>query len=472
MNHANNIILATDSYKQTHHKMYPPKLEYVESYFESRAGGEYKESVFFGMHYLLKSYFEGVRVTRDNIDEADAFCKAHFGQALFNRDGWEHILYTHGGRLPISIHAVKEGMVVPESNVLFTVTNTDPTVPWLVNHLETLLVQLWYPCTVATISREQKKVLKAALEKSGTLDRLPISLHDFGYRGSTSVESAAIGGAAHLVNFVGTDTIAGIELLRKYYDADMPGISVPAAEHSTITSWGEDDEEEAYRHILQQYPQGFVSVVSDSWDVIAACRDIWGDYLKDEVTGNSKRTLVIRPDSGDPVFMLPQILSVLKEKFGCSTNGKGYMVFPSYLSLIQGDGITRHSLPKILDAIMAHGWSVDNFVFGSGGGLLQDCTRDTLRYALKCCWVQIDGKGRDVSKQPISDMSKASKAGRLKLVRVHEPWAGQVDVWDTYKTVKANEPGDTILEEVFRDGAVLTNPKLDDIRKRAEVGLR
>ena len=469
MNHANNIILATDSYKQTHHKMYPPKLEYVESYFESRAGGEYKESVFFGMNYLLKSYFEGVRVTRDRIDEAEEFCRAHFGQELFNRTGWEHILYTHGGRLPISIRAVPEGMVVPESNVLFTVTNTDSTVPWLVNHLETLLVQLWYPCTVATISREQKKVIKTALERSGSPDRLPISLHDFGYRGSTSVESAAIGGASHLVNFVGTDTIAGIELLRRHYKADMPGISVPAAEHSTITAWGREGESDAYQHILQQYPEGFVSVVSDSWDVIKACRDIWGDELKDEVIQNSKRTLVIRPDSGNPAVMLPHILNVLGDQFGYTVNGKGYKVLPNHVRLIQGDGITRHRLPKILNAIMGSWWSIDNIVFGSGGGLLQDCTRDTLRYALKCCWVRIDGKERNVNKEPVTDVSKISKAGRMKLLEYRSPWSGDIKVWDTIRTVKANEPGDDLLEEVFRDGVVLVNPKLEDIRKRAEL---
>ena len=464
-----NIILLTDSYKQTHWKMYPPGTEYVESYFEARSGGEYRENVFFGMHYLIHKYLHGLQVTQGMVEWADEFCQAHFGQELFNREGWEHIIDAHNGFLPISIRAVPEGTVVPEGNVLFVVRNTDPAVPWLVNHLETILVQLWYPCTVATISREQKKVLKRALEKSGTVDRLPISLHDFGYRGSTSVESAALGGAAHLVNFEGTDTLAGIELLQSYYDAYMPGISVPAAEHSTITAWGKEREVDAYRHILDQYPKGFVSVVSDSWDVIKACRDIWGVTLKLDVITNSERTLVVRPDSGNPETMLPQILYVLGDMFGYTTNGKGYKVLTDSVRLIQGDGITRHSLPKIVDAILADGWSLDNIVFGSGGGLLQDCTRDTLRYAMKCSWVQIDGKGYDVSKQPVTDLSKRSKSGRLKLVKEHNLWSGNRNDWSVYRTVQTDDTREDLLVEIFRDGMAQSMPTLAEIRKRADL---
>ena len=275
-----NIILATDSYKQTHWKMYPPGTEYICSYFESRSGSEIPETVFFGLQYLMDEHFSGVVVTQEKIDEAESFCRAHFGQELFNRAGWEHILSAHGGKLPVTIAAVPEGAVIPESNVLLTIRNTDPRCAWLVNHLETLLVQLWYPSTVATISREMKKILLAALQKTGDPGTLPHKLHDFGCRGA-AMGSAAIGGAAHLVNFQSTDTIAAIELLRRHYGADMPAVSVPAAEHSTICAWGENGEEDAYRHILQEFPEGIVSVVSDSWDVMDACDRLWGGSLAD-----------------------------------------------------------------------------------------------------------------------------------------------------------------------------------------------
>ena len=399
-------------------------------------------------------------VTPEKIDEAESFCRAHFGQELFNRSGWEHILRAHGGKLPVTIAAVPEGAVIPESNVLLTIRNTDPRCAWLVNHLETLLVQLWYPSTVATISREMKKILLAALQKTGDPGTLPHKLHDFGCRGA-AMGSAAIGGAAHLVNFQSTDTIAAIELLRRHYGADMPAVSVPAAEHSTICAWGENGEEDAYRHILKEFPTGIVSVVSDSWDVMNACDRLWGGSLADEIIGKP-RTLVVRPDSGDPTKTLSGVLNILARKLGFRYNAKGYKVLANHVRVIQGDGITRRSLPEILDVLIAENWSIDNLTFGSGGGLLTDCSRDTLRFAMKCCWTVRNGRPMDVSKRPRQDPSKSSKAGLLKLIRDDTVRGG-------YRTVPDDYPEPNVLGVVFRDGAILDRWTLNDIRLFAET---
>ena len=449
-----NICLLTDSYKMTHWKMYPPKTEVVYSYLEARSGGEYSETTFFGLQYLLQRYLQDVVVTPDKILEAAEHCQKHFGQDLFNHEGWTHIVNEHDGRLPVLIKAVPEGTVVSEGNILLSIENTCPECAWLTNHLETLLVQLWYPCTVATISSAQRKVLQGGLEKSGDMAKLPYMLHDFGYRGSTSVESAAIGGAAHLVNFVGTDTMAALQFVREYYDCEMAGFSVPAAEHSTITAWGQEREVDAYRHILEQYPSGIVSVVSDSWDVYRACSVLWGSILRDEIRYNGSRTLVIRPDSGDPCEVIPTCLNILGGKFGRSKNQKGYWELPPYLRVIQGDGISRFSLPKITQAIMDQGWSLNNLVFGSGGGLLQDCNRDTLRFAMKCASVTIDGEERDVYKNPLTDPGKASKRGRQKLILTSQG----------YRTVGQLEFGHDLLRSVFADGYVLLHQRFEDIR--------
>ena len=285
-------------------------------------------------------------------------------------------------------------------------------------------------------------------------------LHDFGYRGSSSSESAAIGGAAHLVNFLGTDTIAGLRLLMGHYGAEEPGYSVPAAEHSTITAWGEAGELDAYRHILERFRTGTVAVVSDSWDIFEACRQLWGRHLRDEIAGERGRTLVVRPDSGEPERVVVECLSILGEQFGHRRNEKGYKVLPDHVRLIQGDGITRHSLPGLCNVIMEAGWSMDNMVFGSGGGLLQDCDRDTLRFALKCNWVQVNGARRDVFKRPVSDPAKNSKSGPLKLIR---DGAG-------FRTVARSGNGrPDVMREVFRDGEVLVRDSLDDIRERAAL---
>jgi len=210
---------------------YPPGTEVVYSYFESR-GGKFQEITFFGLQYIIKRWLLGQVVTKEKIDEAAEVYEAHMGPGLFNYDGWMYILEKHGGRLPLRIKAVPEGTTVPYKNVLFTVENTDPKCYWLTNYIETLMVQVWYPTTVCTNSRAQKGIIAKYLDDTAdNLDGLPFKLHDFGFRGSSSVESAAIGGAAHLVNFQGTDTIASLIMARDYYGCKMAGFSIPAAEH-------------------------------------------------------------------------------------------------------------------------------------------------------------------------------------------------------------------------------------------------
>lgn len=457
-----NFVTMMDSYKFSHWSMYEPETAYVCSYFEQRTGGEFDFSIPFGLTYILNRYFAGQVVTREKIEEADALARGHFGRDdVFNRAGWEYVLSEHGGRLPLLIRAVPEGMRVPESNVLFTVENTDPNCAWLVNHGETVMVEVWYPTTVCTISAVMKEVLYRALKRSAdTTDKLPFMLHDFGYRGSTSVESASIGGAAHLVNFLGTDTIAALEMLRKHYpDADggVAGFSVPAAEHSTITSWGEAREAESYRHILRRFGTGVVSVVSDSWDVYRACREIWGGELRAEVERGAVtgRTLVVRPDSGKPEVVVPDILDILGERFGSTINGKNYRVLPDYLRVIQGDGITRRSLGIIVEAVLRRGWSLENLVFGCGGGLLQDSGRDTLSMAMKCSARKTPGDRawQPVSKSPATDPFKNSKRGYLYL--------------SPSLTTTAVRVSNDVLRPVFLNGEVLVRDTLATIRGRA-----
>jgi len=460
-----NIIKMTDSYKVSHYRQYPPGTTQVYSYMEARKGGEFPEVVFFGLQYFLKRYFEGVVVTASKIDQAEQLFNAHFGDStMFNRKGWEIILNEHDGRLPIRIKAAPEGMVIPEANVLFTVENTCPKVPWLVNYLETILVQTWYPITTATISREMRKILNLAMKVSGgdpSPDNLDFRLHDFGYRGSTSPESAALGGASHLVNFKGTDTIAAIEMLMEYYGAEMPGFSIPAAEHSTITSWGRAREAAAYENMLKQYPTGLVAVVSDSYDIYNAIRNIWGDELRDQVIKRDG-CLVVRPDSGDPSEVLVKMLNIMGSKFDFTINDRGYKVLPSYIRLIQGDGIKRTTLKGIIKAVIDSGWSSENLIFGSGGGLMQDCNRDTQRMALKCAAITVDGVERPVYKNPITDSTKRSKSGRMLLAR------DDIGILKTFPQGKRNEQDD-LLQTVFENGNITVDHNLKDIRKRAAL---
>ncbi len=451
---ADSILFLTDSYKITHWKQYPPGTEKVYSYFESR-GGKFDSTVFFGLQYFLKKYLEGQRIFQADIEEAQRFWRAHFGQDLFNLKGWLHILDEHGGYLPLSIKAVPEGTVLPTRNVMLTVENTDPKVPWLTNILETLLVQVWYPMTVATLSREMKRLILEYLEKNGTPELIDFKLHDFGFRGVSSVDSAGIGGGAHLVNFKGTDTARGIRFAMKYYGADMCGFSIPASEHSTITAWGREHEADAFENMLTQYPEGLVACVSDSFDIYKAC-DTWGTKFKEQIL-DRKGTLVVRPDSGDPPTVVVEVLRRLGEKFGHTVNKKGFKVLPDQVRVIQGDGCDYAMVRQILAVMDMMKWSADNVAFGMGGALLQKMDRDTQKCAFKCSAVTINGEERDVYKDPVTDHGKASKAGRLKLIRDGS----------TYRTVKSSEEGEDQLVEVFRDGKVLVNHSFEDIRARA-----
>lgn len=456
-----NIILLSDSYKVSHWKQYPPKTTNVYSYFESRGSDDFTETTFFGLQYIIKKYLAGKRVTMANIDEAEKLYAAHFGSTeLFNRKGWERIAFVHGGRLPVRIKAVPEGTRVPVGNVMMTIENTDPDAFWLTNFLETLLSQVWYPSTVATVSAQARKQILEALKKTGDPSLIDFKLHDFGFRGVSSVESAGIGGAAHLLNFMGTDTVAALTFLQDYYSADMAGFSVPASEHSTMTSWGRENEADAYRNMIEQYGDcGIYSVVSDSYDLFKAVKDIWGDKLRDAVLA-APGTLVVRPDSGFPPHIVCYTLELLGKQFGYTVNDKGYKVLNPKVRVIQGDGLNLKMIENILKTIEHEKWSADNVTFGMGGGLLQQVNRDTMRFAFKCSSAVVDGEQRDVYKQPATDQGKDSKRGRLALI-------------DDFglKTVGENETGEycDLLDTVFEDGWITKKQTLEDIRKRAQA---
>lgn len=467
-----NIMQLSDSYKATHWKQYPLGTEAVYSYFESR-GGEFTETTFFGLQYFLSEYLEHSAVVRrlqgtySGVELMADFWRKHLGGDHFNQFGWEHIRDDHSWNLPVSIKAVPEGTTVPNRNVLMTIENTCPKCYWLTNWLETLLVQEWYPCTVTTLSRHCKKILLHSLERSGTPEDVYFKLHDFGFRGVSSPESAMLGGAAHLVNFKGTDTIAGIFMADSIYGAriasdpisgesGIAGFSIPAAEHSTVCSWGRENELQAFANMLDQFPTGLVSVVSDSYDIFNACRQYWGTDLKDRILERNG-TLVVRPDSGDPAPTVIKVLEILGEKFGTVKNAKGYNELPPQIRIIQGDGVDPNMIDEILVNMELRDWSANNIAFGMGGALLQKLNRDTQKFAFKCSAVKINGEWQDVYKQPVTDSMKVSKAGRMKLVMGH-------------KTQSLESDGQDSLVEVFRNGRILGGGQtFSQIRERANV---
>lgn len=451
----NNIILNTDSYKYSMPFQYPEGTEYVYSYIESR-GGPWNETLFFGLQAFIKQYL--VRpITREDVDEAEAIVTAH-GEPFY-REGWDYIVNELGGRLPVRIRAVPEGTRVPVKNVLATVENTDPKCWWLTTFLETALLRaVWYPTTVATNSYESKKIILEYLERNGDPGLIDFKLHDFGARGVSSEESAALGAAAHLVNFMGTDTISGLVLARRFYGHDIAGFSIPAAEHSTITSWGKENEVAAYRNMVDRFgrPGSIFAVVSDSYDIYNACH-LWGTELKEAVI-KSGATLVVRPDSGNPSEVVVKCLRILDEHYGHTINSKGFRVLNN-VRVIQGDGIDHTTIRSILFSMEVAGYSADNVAFGQGGALLQAVTRDTMKWAMKCSAVRVNGEWRQVFKDPVTDPGKASKRGRVTLYQDRDGrfWSG-VEDW---------EP--SALQTVFENGELMNEITFEQVRKNARA---
>lgn len=454
-----NPILDTDSYKASHWLQMPPGTTSMFSYFESRGSDLYDQCMFFGLQYLLKEYLTKPIRYADVCEARDFF--ADHGLP-FNSAGWHRVVDL--GHLPIRIRAVPEGTIVPNRNVLMTIESTDPKTFWVVNWLETMLVRLWYPITVATRSWYVKHMsIIPALERSSDLDPQEASLfmlHDFGSRGSTSQESAGIGGLAHLLNFRGSDTVMAPVFGRKFYGEPMASFSIPAMEHATVTAWGEEIEEEAYRNMLSAFgkPGALVAFVSDSYDIYNAVDNIWGKNMKQAVL-DSGAVVVIRPDSGDPLEVVPRILRSLAASFGTTENSRGYKVLNS-VRVIQGDGMNENTVRYVLAASMREGFSVENLAFGMGGGLLQDLNRDTLQFAFKCSSIVVDGQEREVSKNPATDPEKASKPGRLDLVREDGKLVTRQLRWGL------NSLTGSVMRTVYEDGELLVDDDLSTIRAR------
>lgn len=457
-----SYLFDTDSYKVSHYRQYPPETTSMFSYIESR-GGEYDETLFFGLQYYLKEYLSH-RVTVEEVEKAKTLFAVH-GEP-FNYDGWMYVARELGGKLPVRIRAVPEGTVVPTHNILVSIESTDPKAFWVVSWLETMLLRVWYPITVATRSHTIKKIILNALRTSADDPEAEISfkLHDFGSRGVSSQESAMIGGAAHLVNFMGSDTVVGVLAANEYYNIPMSGFSIPAAEHSSITSWGKEHEVDAYRNMIRAFakPGALVACVSDSYDLWNACEHLWGEQLRQEVI-DSGAVIIVRPDSGHPPAVVLRTAQILSEKFGYTINSKGFKVLKN-VRIIQGDGINEHSIKDILDILLTNGFSATNIAFGMGGQLLQGLNRDTLKFAMKCSSIVVNGESRDVFKDPVTDHGKKSKAGRLDLVK----WSN--GNWQTVTLPDGLIASEfSAMKTVYENGELLVDDTFESIRNRANV---
>lgn len=455
-----NFILNTDNYKHCHYAIYPKGTEFVSSYIESR-GGAFPATLFVGLQAYLREYLMKP-ITLETIDAAEAHCR-EVGMP-FNRENWMGVLNEHGGYVPVEIEAAPEGLVIPTRNVLVQIINTDPKYYWATSFFETALLRaVWYPTTIGTISWMSKQVIKEAFKKTSDNDSTKAIrhiLHDYGARGVSSFESAALGGMAHLVNFHQSDTVPGVLASKKYYNHIMPAVSGPNSEHASFTAWGMDREAEVMRHMIDLYRHyGVVILLTDSYDHENAVRNIIGKQLKETIQ-KGPGLIGVRPDSGDVVDVTATTTEWLMESFGYSVNKKGYKVLPDYIRVVQGDGVTFPSLREIYIEMERRGLAADNAVFGMGGGLLQHCNRDTLNFGQKANAARINGQWVDIFKKPSGASFKVSKRGRLAL-------RCQDGLFETVPRDSIRQE-DNVLQPVFRNGKLLKKWDFSELIQRSE----
>ena len=461
-----NPVNATDAYKVTHWAQRPAELDFFYDYGEARKGGVYPATIHFGTNYIIKEYFMK-KITLENIEEAELRSFKTFGtNSYFNRSIWEKVLKL--GYFPLRIKAVPEGMLVPTSNVLFTIESTEKWFAPMVSHFENWLMWHWYPVSVATRSFYIRKNITPYFKKScENLIMLDYAVNDFGYRGGTLNEGATLGGMAHLISFDGTDNLSACENIQNYYNFGEVGKSVWATEHSVATVWGKGEGEYDYlKAQIERAPSSAtLSIVIDSYDSDNFMYNVLSRKDIKELILNRTGKVVFRPDSGDPEINVLKYTEALAANFGFHINSKNYKALNSRVGIIQGDGMNENSIVSLYKTYTDAGWAADNLLTGSGGGLLEEnLNRDTNRFAIKVSYAEMGGKSINVSKSPKTDGSKASKSGKMKLHFSNNAFTTITSSEET--EIMFNSYVDS-LQTVYENGNLLVDENFSNVRKRA-----
>ena len=485
-----NPLTAIDFYKSDHRRQYPEGTTQVYANLTPRSGRLANvidrhdiNVIFFGLQYFLQDYL--IDCWQENFfGQPKQKVLAQYQRRMDSSLGKNaieiiHISALHDlGYLPLKIKALPEGVQAPMGVPVLTIVNTHPDFFWLTNYIETILsAYLWHPITSATTAFEYKKLLAKYAQKTGTpLDFVPYQAHDFSFRGLSSWQTASVSGAAHLTSFYGTDTVSAIDLLEDYYQANAEeetiGVSVPATEHSVMCMGEQTGELDTFKRLITEiYPQGIVSIVSDTWDFWQVITE-YMVTLKETILHRQGK-VVIRPDSGDPVKIVcgdptapmdsPEYkgaIACLWDIFGGVLTAQGYKMLDSHIGLIYGDSITLERAEQILQGLADKGFASGNIVFGVGSYTYQHVTRDNFGFAVKATSGIVNGERRDIFKNPRTD--NGTKKSAKGLLRVEETENGFV--LHDRQTPEQETQG--ALEMVFCDGKLLRQENLANIRRR------
>lgn len=480
-----NPLLLTDGYKVDHRRQYPDQTSLVYSNWtprKSRIEG-IEEVVFFGLQYFIKKYiiesFEKDFFQQPKAEVAQKYARRINNYLGENQVGSQHIEALHDlGYIPMVFKALPEGSAVPIRIPMFTMYNTRPEFFWLTNYFETLLsAVIWMPCTSATIARQYRNLLDRYAETTSSAPEfVDWQAHDFSMRGMAGIEAATLSGAGHLLSFTGTDTIPAIEFLEQYYnansDSELIGSSVAATEHSVMCMGTNEGEFETFKRLTTEiYPKGIVSIVSDTWDLWKVLTD-YLPRLKESITSREGK-VVIRPDSGDPVAIIcgningktPEeqkgVIEILWDIFGGTVNDKGYKELIPQIGAIYGDSITVARATEICEQLKQKGFASTNIVLGIGSYTYQYNTRDTFGFAMKATYGEVNGNGRAIYKDPVTD--DGTKKSAKGLIQIFKDSDGHYQLKDNCSW---EEEAKGELKEVFRDGVLVLDDSLKEIRSR------
>ncbi|KQO98156.1 nicotinate phosphoribosyltransferase [Leifsonia sp. Leaf264] len=494
-------LMAADGYKLDHLRAYGPGVTQILINWTNRSNHhlpEAQHAVAFGLQAFCQSYLTEAWAPFFAADEdfvASEYERVLTGYLGPNEIGSAHVRALHQlGYLPLIIRAVPEGTLLPFGVAALTIENTLPEFFWLPNYIETALsASIWHPATTATISVLFRELFEAWAERTGgDLTAIDFQAHDFSMRGQTSITSAAASGAGHLLSFLGTDSLPSIDFIDRFYPGDNGWVaaSVPATEHSVMCLRGQDGELETFDRLLDLYPTGIVSAVSDGYDFFGVLTEIL-PQLKDKIMARDGK-LVIRPDSGDPVDIItgevnfmdeePQnrnaalatyeqakatgtvtneqkgAIEILGDLFGYTINAKGFKELDSHIGLIYGDSITLDRAQRIFERLEAKGWASTNVVLGIGSFTFQYQTRDSLGSAVKATWAEVDSKPVDIQKDPKTGGGKKSAKGRLALTRDE---SGEIVM---IQQATPEDEANSLLQPVWVDGGFVTIQSFADVR--------
>lgn len=455
---------ATDAYKLVHWKQRPKGLTELMSYGESRVGGQHDFIIFYGLQYIIKEYFMTI-VDDAEIEHGYKRSLNIFGNSeYYSKEIWEKVRDL--GYYPLQIKAVKEGTRVPTGNVCYTIEATEDWFAPSVSHFENWLMWNWYPTAVATRMYNIQKGINIPFKESCDSPFMDYVVNDFGLRGAAGLEAACLGGSAAMIFSKGSDNVPAMDFIEDYYNEDNAGQSVWATEHSVATVFGPEQGEYDYleTQLDEAGEDAIISIVIDSYDADNFIKVVV-KHFKDRIIARKGRT-VFRPDSGVPLENVCKYSEMLGNIFGYHLNDKGYKIINHNVGLIQGDGMNENSIIDIYNEYIKTDWAAENFIVGSGGGLLvEGLSRDTDRWAVKCCYAKINGKSIDVRKSPKGDMTKASKAGKLKL---HATGNSFITIESSKEQFGENNGYADSLELVFRNGKIYRDMKFSEIREIAK----